>query len=174
MTSADSFDIFLSDYANVSRYLSTELSALLTTYHLTLDAFLIMHEIGKSQAPLLLMDIAHRHHVSRSAISRQISALLSYGYVQQQPMPVTAVRKVSSSPTVVARSTNSWSQRCVRARINGLIYWDHSAWPRCSAFLKTSTTRSSIRPRPNNQISQLKRCPLTRNKVSGHRLVVVD
>lgn len=84
MTSADSFDIFLSDYANVSRYLSTELSTLLTTYHLTLDAFLIMHEIGKSQAPLLLMDIAHRHHVSRSAISRQISALLSYGYVQQQ------------------------------------------------------------------------------------------
>ncbi|MED7618697.1 UNVERIFIED_CONTAM: MarR family transcriptional regulator, partial [Bifidobacterium breve] len=54
------------------------------TQHLTFDAFLIMHEIGQSPQPLLLMEIAHQHHVSRSAISRQIGVLLKHRYIEQQ------------------------------------------------------------------------------------------
>ncbi|MDV0431879.1 MarR family transcriptional regulator [Lactiplantibacillus sp. DA1] len=84
MATIDTFNIFLSDYANVSRYLNTRINKLLTTQHLTADTFLIMHEIGQSPQPLLLMDIAHQHHVSRSAISRQISVLLSHQYICQQ------------------------------------------------------------------------------------------
>ncbi|KGE76692.1 MarR family transcriptional regulator [Lactiplantibacillus paraplantarum] len=84
MATVDTFNVFLSDYANVSRYLNTRLNKLLTTQHLTADTFLIMHEIGQSSQPLLLMDIAHRHRVSRSAISRQISVLLSHQYICQQ------------------------------------------------------------------------------------------
>lgn len=84
MAAVNSFDTFLSNYANVARYLNAQLNTLLTTQHLTFDAFLIMHEIGQSPQPLLLMEIAHHHHVSRSAISRQISTLLSHHYIYQQ------------------------------------------------------------------------------------------
>lgn len=84
MATVDALDIFLTDYANISRYLNSRLNSLLTTQHLTFDAFFIMHEIGQSPRPLLLMELAHRHHVSRSAISRQISMLLSNQYITQQ------------------------------------------------------------------------------------------
>lgn len=84
MATVDALDMFLTDYANISRYLNTRLNSLRTTQHLTFDAFLIMHEIGQSPQPLLLMEIAHQHHVSRSAISRQIGVLLKHRYIEQQ------------------------------------------------------------------------------------------
>lgn len=84
MATVDALDMFLTDYANISRYLNTRLNSLLATQHLTFDAFLIMHEIGQSPQPLLLMEIAHQHHVSRSAISRQIGVLLKHRYIEQQ------------------------------------------------------------------------------------------
>ncbi|WP_251913311.1 MarR family winged helix-turn-helix transcriptional regulator [Lactiplantibacillus plantarum] len=79
MATVDALDMFLTDYANISRYLNTRLNSLLTTQHLTFDAFLIMHEIGQSPQPLLLMEIAHQHHVSR-----QIGVLLKHRYIEQQ------------------------------------------------------------------------------------------
>lgn len=86
-TTTPAFDDFLRDYATVLRYLNEHITAPLNAYHLTFDTFLIMHEIGTSHEPLLLMDIANRHHVSRSAISRQISILLKYDYVYQVSNP---------------------------------------------------------------------------------------
>ena len=55
MATVDALDMFLTDYANISRYLNTRLNSLLATQHLTFDAFLIMHEIGQNPRPLLLM-----------------------------------------------------------------------------------------------------------------------
>lgn len=85
--STSQFDDFLTDYATVFRYMNEHINAPLNAYHLTFDTFLIMHEIGASKRPLLLMDIATNHHVSRSAISRQISILLKYDYVYQVSNP---------------------------------------------------------------------------------------
>lgn len=48
MATVDALDMFLTDYANISRYLNTRLNSLLATQHLTFDAFLIMHEIGQN------------------------------------------------------------------------------------------------------------------------------
>ncbi|MFB9770446.1 MarR family winged helix-turn-helix transcriptional regulator [Lactiplantibacillus modestisalitolerans] len=81
------FDEFLTDYARVFRYMNEKITGPLSAYHLTFDTFIIMHEIGTSSQPPLLMDIAHAHRVSRSAISRQISILLKYHYVYQESNP---------------------------------------------------------------------------------------
>ncbi len=35
MATVDALDMFLTDYANISRYLNTRLNSLLTTQHLT-------------------------------------------------------------------------------------------------------------------------------------------
>ncbi|ETY73426.1 MarR family winged helix-turn-helix transcriptional regulator [Lactiplantibacillus fabifermentans] len=84
---------FLSDYSTVLRYMNDYIAEPISQYHMTFDTFLIMHEIGASAQPLLLMDIADRHHVSRSAISRQISILLKYDYVYQVPNPADRRQK---------------------------------------------------------------------------------
>ena len=84
---------FLKYYSTVLRYMDDYISEPITEFHLTFDAFLIMHEIGTSPKPLLLMDIAASHHVSRSAISRQISILLKYDYVYQVANPADRRQK---------------------------------------------------------------------------------
>ncbi|BDZ31724.1 MarR family transcriptional regulator [Lactiplantibacillus sp. WILCCON 0030] len=84
---------FLKYYSTVLRYMDDYISEPISQFHLTFDAFLIMHEIGTSSKPLLLMDIAASHHVSRSAISRQISILLKYDYVYQVANPADRRQK---------------------------------------------------------------------------------
>ncbi|MFD1421177.1 MarR family winged helix-turn-helix transcriptional regulator [Lactiplantibacillus songbeiensis] len=86
-------DDFLKYYATVLRYMDDFISEPISRYHMTFDAFLIMHEIGTSTKPILLMDIADSHHVSRSAISRQISTLLKYDYVYQVANPADRRQK---------------------------------------------------------------------------------
>ncbi|MDF3266284.1 hypothetical protein P2868_16210 [Lactiplantibacillus plantarum] len=92
MATVDALDMFLTDYANISRYLNTRLNSLLATQHLTFDAFLIMHEIGQNPRPLLLMEIAHQHHVSRSAISRPESSS-NIGTLSNRLTPLIAAKK---------------------------------------------------------------------------------
>ncbi|WP_234002778.1 MarR family winged helix-turn-helix transcriptional regulator [Lactobacillus sp. CBA3605] len=87
-------DDFLKYYATVLNYMDDYIAEPINRYHLTFDAFLIMHEIGRSTTPLLLMDIAESHHVSRSAISRQISILLKYDYVYQVAKPTDRRKKI--------------------------------------------------------------------------------
>lgn len=86
-------DDFLKYYSTVLRYMDDYISEPIKQFHLTFDAFLIMHEIGSSRQPLLLMDIAENHHVSRSAISRQISVLLKYDYIYQVANPADRRQK---------------------------------------------------------------------------------
>ena len=87
MATTESFDSFLQDYVHISKFLSNRVATILSPHHLTLDTFLIMHAIGNSREPILLMEIANRRHVSRSAISRQIALLLDYHYVCQRANP---------------------------------------------------------------------------------------
>lgn len=84
---------FLKYYSTVLRYMDNYISEPINRYHMTFDAFLMLHEIGASTKPILLMDIADSHHVSRSAISRQISTLLKYDYVYQVANPADRRQK---------------------------------------------------------------------------------
>ncbi|WP_048000428.1 MarR family winged helix-turn-helix transcriptional regulator [Lactiplantibacillus herbarum] len=87
MATTESFDTFLQDYVHISKFLNTRVTTILSPHHLTLDTFLIMHAIGNSKQPILLMEIANQRNVSRSAISRQISLLLDYNYICQKANP---------------------------------------------------------------------------------------
>lgn len=126
------FDDFLNDYAAVLRYLNDRITAPLNTYHLTFDTFLIMHEIQTSHEPLLLMDIANSHHVSRSAISRQISILLKYDYVYQVSNPNDRRQKSllltkrgqeidQALITTIQQTLGEWTQQLGKRRINNLL-----------------------------------------------------
>ncbi|RRK09414.1 MarR family transcriptional regulator [Lactiplantibacillus garii] len=126
------FDDFLRDYATVLRYMNEHITAPLNEYHLTFDTFLIMHEIGTSHEPLLLMDIANDHHVSRSAISRQISILLKYDYVYQVSNPHDRRQKSllltdrgkeidQTLITVIQKIFSQWTRQLGKRRINSLL-----------------------------------------------------
>lgn len=131
-TTTPVFDEFLRDYANVFRYMNETITTPLNTYHLTFDTFLIMHEIGVSEEPLLLMDIANNHHVSRSAISRQISILLKYDYVYQVSNPkdrrqksllLTERGQAIDQKLIVAIQElfQTWTRKLGKRRINTLL-----------------------------------------------------
>ncbi|CAM3232230.1 MarR family winged helix-turn-helix transcriptional regulator [Lactiplantibacillus plajomi] len=126
------FDDFLRDYATVLRYMNQQIAAPLSEYHLTFDTFLIMHEIATSVRPILLMDIANSHHVSRSAISRQISILLKYDYVYQVSNPndrrqksllLTEQGKEIDNVLTGAMQTifSQWTKKLGKRRINSLL-----------------------------------------------------
>jgi len=87
MATTESFDTFLQDYVHISKFLNNRVTTILSPHHLTLDTFLIIHAIGNSKQPILLMEIANQRNVSRSAISRQISLLLDYNYICQKTNP---------------------------------------------------------------------------------------
>lgn len=131
-TTTPIFDDFLRDYASVLRYMNERITAPLNDYHLTFDTFLIMHEIGASHEPLLLMDIANNHHVSRSAISRQISILLKYDYVYQVSNPqdrrqksllLTERGKTTDQELIAATQKvfAQWTKQLGKRRINSLL-----------------------------------------------------
>ncbi|MGO2299246.1 MarR family transcriptional regulator [Paucilactobacillus nenjiangensis] len=78
------FDAFIKSYLFSLKYLQDFISAPASEYKISFDQYLIMHEIKESTSDLTLMDIASRHRVSRSAISRQIGSLMDKGFVVQQ------------------------------------------------------------------------------------------
>lgn len=84
---------FFDSYLYVLKYLNDFVAEPASHYHITFDTFIIMREIDESQQDILLMDLARKHQVSRSAISRQISTLLKYHYVYQVADPHDRRRK---------------------------------------------------------------------------------
>ncbi|CUS25534.1 MarR family transcriptional regulator [Paucilactobacillus oligofermentans DSM 15707 = LMG 22743] len=78
------FDAFIKSYLFSLKYLQDFISAPASDYKISFDQYLILHEIKEATGDLTLMEIASRHRVSRSAISRQISSLMDRGFVIQK------------------------------------------------------------------------------------------
>jgi len=79
-------DLYFEAYQQVTKIMTGLVTWPLTQHKLSLEQFLILRRLTFDK-PVTLNDNANQRQVTRSAISRQIKALLAQNYISQEPDP---------------------------------------------------------------------------------------
>lgn len=106
-------------YMSTLKSLDSFISEPAVKYHLSFEQYLILHDVA-TQKKVMLMDIAARREVTRSAISRQIKVLLKHKYVYQRADPHDR-RRLFLHLTEAGRTVESEISKNVIGRFSGWV-----------------------------------------------------
>lgn len=119
MASEDLLNKAIELYMSTLKSLDSFISEPAAKYHLSFEQYLILHDVA-TQKKVMLMDIADRRAVTKSAISRQIKVLLKHKYVYQRADPHDR-RRLFLHLTQVGRQVESEISKNVTERFAGWV-----------------------------------------------------